>query len=223
MDKVYRISTTPEKVDRTEVETISQDSTKILKNNADNKLVISFPKTNALYPGYWNLMQIGFRDKKTKKLRIECEGCDTLFQSLNPLTSAALSHRVVAASNTDEIIIRAYTKKNKLLSETIIPVVPLPAPIVFLDDHDAQSILTSVPERIHLKYHPSVPLNARFHVVEWSITINQTEFKGVGNNLPAKVQDFIHSERKGTIILNLIYAGPFGKSPLKEIIEFNVN
>lgn len=220
IDPAYRIQDMPEKMNRLELDSTNQDSSKSTKQN-DKTLIVSLPYTNALYTGFDNLIQIGHTRALIKQYEIQCEGCDTLYPAKNSFENSW----IIRSNNTEKITLRALNKKGKIMGTSEIQVLPLPTPTVYIDGLSAQLTLTSIPNQIGLKYDKTIPLSVNFLVTGWEININDIEkFRGSGRSLSQKVRDFMESEKLGTMVIHLKYFDPTGVShEMKEIFEFNLD
>lgn len=216
IDEAYRISSTPEKLSLTELASTVKDSTASTKQK-ENMLIVSLPNTNMLYPGYSNLIQLGFTDTNIEQYTLECDGCDTLFEAKN----SSENTWILRANNTDKITLRALSNQGEVIGTSEIPVFPLPSPTVYLDGLDAQTVLKTLPNQIRLKYNESIPLSAKFYIKRWGIHVNSGDvFTGFGTAITQTVKDLIQAEKYGTISIWILFEGPCGKQEQKEIFEF---
>ena len=217
VDVAYRISMQPEKIERTELDFINSDSLKNIRSKNTNRLVIGLPNVVVIYPAFFNSVQIGFTDDTIEEYFLECDQCDSIYKNPNKT-----SEWVIMVSQTGKFTLRAINSEG-LLGEAEVLAVPLPKPSVYLDNFNADSIVSIIPKKILLKYDASIPLSVRFLVKSWEVKINNRTFVGSSSELSQDVRNFLESEEQGTLIFSIKYYSPIGLSDLKEIIEFNLN
>lgn len=182
-----------------------------------NEVRITLPEMRVFYTGYDNLVEISFQRKKISKIVLECEGC----YSIKRIESHSNQWAVVADSVVP-LKLTAKTSKGKILAESYFNVFSPPLPTVYLDSIHSQSVLSNVPNTINLKYEASVPLNVKFLVKSWTISINDRVFVGVGKQLTEEVQKYMQSVSQGVLVVEITFFSPSGKQVMKELFEFKM-
>ena len=218
VELAYRIMVQPEKIELASLGSTPLDTTKRKTKQNSNELLVGIPETSFIYPGYWNILKVGFATKKNQKYHLKCDECDTLFRR----TNGNHSDWIIGVENAGTYTIQAVTSSGKLLGEADIHALPLPKPTVYLDTVNSDSILSTLPNKLRLKYDETIPLSAGFVVSRWEATINNRTFIGLGSEITQDVRNFLETEGYGTIILAITYYSPVGKEDLKEIFEFKL-
>lgn len=184
-----------------------------------SNVVLSFPNSVVLYEGYSSVLKVGFTEKRIKKFNLECEGCDTLYQrSENDLTEF-----VIAPADTDKIVLKLKDRKKNIIVERFeIKVTKPPVPTLKIDNQDSQEKIKTIPENLHLENSPNIPITSGYVIMSWTIKIQENIYTGFSSKVTEEVKNRIRQQKKGTIIIEIIYRDVYGKQKMKDIFEFEI-
>lgn len=184
-----------------------------------SNVVLIFPNSVVLYEGYSSVLKVGFTEKRIKKFNLECEGCDTLYQrSENDLTEF-----VITPADTDKIVLKLKDRKKNVIVERLeIKVTKPPVPTLKIDNQDSQEKIKTIPENLHLENSPNIPITSGYVIMSWTIKIQENIYTGFSSKLTEEVKNIIRLQKKGTIIIEIIYRDVYGKQKMKDIFEFEI-
>jgi len=185
-----------------------------------NNFTVSTPDVNILYKGYVNIIEIGFVTKKTK-YTVECIGCDTLIKLKKFDNLYVLK---LGLDSLPEIEILIKNKKGKLLQTVIYKTIFLPKPSLKLGDYNGLDRIDSLTSDTKLAVKKNIDFRISYVVGRWKITINEKTFIGHGSELSKEVLDFMKDVRKGVVLFEVYYYGPYskGKAQVKEAFILNL-
>jgi hypothetical protein len=182
-------------------------------------IVLHFPNSVVLYEDYSSILKVGFTEKRIKKFKLECEGCDTLYQkSENDPTEF-----VVTPGDTNKIVLKLIDRRKNIIVEQLeIKVTKPPLPTLKIDNQDSQEKIKIIPENLHLENSPNVPITAGYVIISWTIKIQDKIYTGFTSKLSEEVKNSIRQKNKGTMIIEVIYRDVYGKQEMKDIFEFEI-
>jgi hypothetical protein len=185
---------------------------------SQNKNVeIGMPEIQILFVGYDNILNHSFIDKIHKKIRLECEGCDTIHKIQNEKNLW-----VIRVDKIKPVKIIARKKNGKILKEIDLKVVSTPPPLVYVNNVAVNNKITSQPDKIALKHHESTPIIASFTILSWKIIIDNIEFIGSRNIISENVKTLINQKKKCKAIIEIKYLTFYGTEKINEVIEFDL-
>lgn len=182
-------------------------------------IVLNFPNSVVLYENYSSNLKVGFTEKKIKKFKLECEGCDTLYQK----SKNDPSEFVVTPRDTTKIVLKLIDRRKNIIVEQLeINVTKPPLPTLKIDYQDSQEKIKIIPENLHLENSPNVPITSGFVIISWTIKIQDKIYTGFTSKLSEDVKNKIRQINKGTMIIEVIYLDVYGKQEMKDIFEFEI-
>lgn len=185
---------------------------------SQKEIPIYLPNVSVFYPGFDNAVQLAVNKRKAKKLKLVCDSCDTVRQSMNQPNEWLLR-----SNKLGDTKISVIDKKGRIMSEKVFYILPIGKPLVYLDGVASNESIQVIPNEISLKLPSSIPISMGFVVTKWSIEINGQNMEGTSSKLSEKAKMLLQAQQKGFLKLSLEYMDATGKHTLKEIFELQLD
>lgn len=174
----------------------------------------SFPNKNLIYVELPTLIEL---NNISNQYNVRCEGCNT-FEKI----SGSKNKWKLKATEIGNLVITVKNKREQIIFEQKIKIVPIPTPHLCFDQVFYRNELTSIPSTIQLKLSEEIPLQINYFIKSWIIKINDSTFSGIGYNLSDEILSYLKLTSQGLALIEIIYLDPFSEKKMKSYFEFNL-
>lgn len=164
------------------------------------------PELNVLYRGYANRIIPAVSDKENRTVILSGNGVE--------LKKQEGQDYYIAKPGRDRIVTISISlideKDTILVKEVEYRVHNLPDPYLYLGTSREGQNADVNATKLFAKYPPEIPLNAKYRVMKWTITINEETISGKGDNM-SSASEVLKAAPNGTeVIAEVTVQGPDG-------------
>jgi hypothetical protein len=182
----------------------------------NENIILSQPEMNTFYKGFSQIISIGFRHKKIKKLKVICVKCDTIHYLKD-------NYYLVKPGQNDSITLEVFSKNDQILYSQKYKTRNLPIPTLKIDNFQPLDTISALPSLLSLENSIDPNIRVGFVIMEWKTTINGRNFNGLGSKFSKEFTEFLEKQKKGMFMIEINYRGPDKISKtIKELFFFNL-
>lgn len=178
---------------------------------------VVFPESHVLFEGFNEHLIIDIPQRKLKKYSVECDDCDTIFKLEN-----GKNHYIIRADNQGDVRIIVKTAKGKIVVDKKVWVTAIPPPILTINGHSTENILTRTPDTLELIKRFNLPVNFHYVISMWKLTDDSKTFTGYGNSITTEVKNYLLNKSSGVFKIEIDYMSYDGKHKLVEHFDYKI-
>lgn len=152
------------------------------------------PDITMLYRGYANKIIPAVTNSNGKQIVLKGKGL-----TLQKVEEGYYVAKPGRAKTATISIFLADAKDTTFIKEVEYRISNLPDPSLYLGMSRNGNTADINASKIYAKYPPEIPLNSRFEITKWSITVNEETISGAGNNIKS-ASELIQNAPNGAVI-----------------------